>query len=66
MRNMLKRYLDAQASLRMDWNGVTCTNEGKYLMLDGVPVGELGWKWWISKVIKEANLRDKRRLQIEF
>lgn len=61
---MHKRYLDAQANLKMDWRNATSMIDGRYIMLDGMPVGELGWKWWILKVIKQANLRDKKQMEI--
>lgn len=64
MKKMLKRYKDAEASLKLDWNGVTCWVNNKYVMLDGMPVGEWGWKFWIYMVIKKANLREKKKFEI--
>lgn len=64
MNNMHKRYKDAEASLKMDWRNATCWIDGRYIMLDGIPVGELGWKWWILKVMRHANTREKKKLEI--
>lgn len=61
---MQKRYKDAEAILKMDWRNATCLIDDRYIMLDGVPVGELGWKWWILKVMKQANLREKKQMEI--
>ncbi len=62
MKGMQKKYLDAQAHLKMDWRNATSLIDGRYIMLDGVPVGEMGWKWWILKVMRHANIRERKRL----
>lgn len=65
MNRNQQRYNRMDTTLRLNFGRATHTIRGKYVMLDGEPVGELGWKWWVYKVIDALGWKSERKSKEE-
>lgn len=63
MSNHQQRYVRMSQTLRLSYGKATHTIDGKYVLLDGEPVGELGWKWWVYKVIDAIGYKNFKRFE---
>ncbi len=54
-------FMEARRAIRDLYGSVTCSVYGVILIYKGVPVGELGWKYWAYKIIRYMKTKGRWR-----
>ena len=52
MNKKQSKFMKARRSIIYAYGKATCSVNGVILIYKGVPVGELGWKYWAYKIVR--------------
>ena len=52
MNEKHKEFMKARRAIKYAYGRATCSVNGVILIYRGIPVGELGWKYWAYKIVR--------------